>query len=75
MLVCRHPFHDRKRARERMVAAVQTSRGPLQRRAKTHGAVGPHLSRHIVGLVEVDDEAAQCVVNRHFNYTQRKSDR
>jgi hypothetical protein len=34
--------------------------------------MGPHLPLVVFGLVEVDDEAAQCVMNGHFNYKQRE---
>ena len=73
MLVRSHAFHDGKRAHERMVAAVQTSWGPLQRRAEDASVPCARTSpSSSSSLVEIDDEAAQCVVDGHFNYKQRE---
>jgi hypothetical protein len=72
MLVGSHPLHDGKCAHERVVPAVEASRRALERLAKAHQAMGSNLSLGLVGLVELDDEAAQCIVNGHFNYKQRE---
>jgi hypothetical protein len=34
--------------------------------------MGSHRPLGVVDLVELDDEAAQCIVDGHFNYKQRE---
>ena len=72
VLVGGHPLHDGKGAHERVMAAVQPPRGAFERGAQAHDAMSSHLPLGVAGLVEVDDEAAQCIVDGHFNYKQRE---
>jgi len=72
VLMCRDALDDRKRSHERVMTSMQASGRALERGAKAHEAMGSHLARCVVGFVEVDDQAAQRVVDGHFKYSSRE---
>ena len=72
MLVSGDAFHDGKGAHERVVTAVKPPGRAFERRAKAHDPMGANLPPVVLGLVEVDDEAAECFVDGHFKYKRRE---